>query len=315
MDPSLRPRSWWRATGSGRCGRWRRRSSGPSGARTRCRGRATSRSVPSGSRRISVPRPRQRCGPTKRSSARARTDTRHHPHPTCWRRYARAGDLERDQEARCPEAPHQREGVRGDGEVHRGAAGVGGDGDGDGAQALPLRQADQGRRDQADRHRRPLHRDQGADRELLGLGGDVDGPRAGADPPLPEPAHRADRDRGDPLPRDGGLRLRRGGTGRGERGVGEDDGAGTMSRGSLWTARGMAALAVLFLTFDAVSHIAVIQPVVDAVRPLGVPIELMPPLGILELILLALYLVPRTAILGAVLWTGYLGGAVFTNLR
>jgi len=77
----------------------------------------------------------------------------------------------------------------------------------------------------------------------------------------------------------------------------------------------MAALAVLFLTFDAVSHIAVIQPVVDAVRPLGVPIELMPPLGILELILLALYLVPRTAILGAVLWTGYLGGAVFTNLR
>jgi hypothetical protein len=40
----------------GRCGRWRRRSSGPSGSRTRCRGRATSRSVPSGSRRTSTPR-------------------------------------------------------------------------------------------------------------------------------------------------------------------------------------------------------------------------------------------------------------------
>lgn len=88
-----------------------------------------------------------------------------------------------------------------------------------------------------------------------------------------------------------------------------------MSPAARWTARVMGALAVLFLTFDAVSHVAVIQPVVDAAGPLGIPIELMRPLGILELLLLVLYLVPRTALLGAVLWTGYLGGAVFTNLR
>ena len=41
----------------------------------------------------------------------------------------------------------------------------------------------------------------------------------------------------------------------------------------------------------------------------------MRPLGILQLVLLALYLVPRTALLGAVLWTGYLGGAVATHVR
>jgi len=88
-----------------------------------------------------------------------------------------------------------------------------------------------------------------------------------------------------------------------------------VSRGWIWTGRALGALGVLFLTFDAVIHTALIQPVIDAAGPLGIPVEIMRPLGILELALIGLYLLPRTAVLGAVLWTGYLGGALFTNLR
>ena len=51
--PFAETRSWWPGSGSGRCARWTRRSSGQSDARTRCRGRASWRSVPSGSPRIS----------------------------------------------------------------------------------------------------------------------------------------------------------------------------------------------------------------------------------------------------------------------
>ena len=88
-----------------------------------------------------------------------------------------------------------------------------------------------------------------------------------------------------------------------------------MSRGQLWTARVMATLAVLFLTFDATIHTLDLQVVKDASVQLGLPEGLMVQMGILEAILIVLYLVPRTAILGAVLWTGYLGGAILTNLR
>ena len=88
-----------------------------------------------------------------------------------------------------------------------------------------------------------------------------------------------------------------------------------MSKGALWTARVCATLAVLFLGFDTTIHILNIQPVKDASVQLGLPEGLMVTLGVLEAILLLLYLVPRTAILGAILWTGYLGGAILTNLR
>jgi hypothetical protein len=76
-----------------------------------------------------------------------------------------------------------------------------------------------------------------------------------------------------------------------------------------------ATLVVLFLAFDTTIHILNIQAVKDASVQLGLPEGLMVKLGVLEAILLVLYLVPRTAILGAILWTGYLGGAILTNLR
>jgi hypothetical protein len=88
-----------------------------------------------------------------------------------------------------------------------------------------------------------------------------------------------------------------------------------VSRGALWTARVCTTLAALFLTFDTVLHLLNPEPVVTASIQLGLPEGLMFKIGILEVILLVLYLVPRTAIFGALLWTGYLGGAILTNLR
>ena len=83
----------------------------------------------------------------------------------------------------------------------------------------------------------------------------------------------------------------------------------------LWAGRIMSALPVLFLLFDGVIHIMRIPPVVEAFAKLGYSISLAIPLGIIEIACIVLYVIPRTSVLGAVLLTGYLGGAVATNLR
>jgi hypothetical protein len=77
----------------------------------------------------------------------------------------------------------------------------------------------------------------------------------------------------------------------------------------------LSALPVLFLLFDSAIKLAVIQPVADTFGQLGWPVPLAPVLGALELLCLTLYLVPRTAPLGALLLTAYLGGAVATHVR
>ncbi len=77
----------------------------------------------------------------------------------------------------------------------------------------------------------------------------------------------------------------------------------------------LSALPVLFLTFDSVIKLIRIQPVVQSFEQLGYPIHLATTIGVLELLCLALYLVPRTAALGALLLTGFLGGAISTHLR
>ena len=83
----------------------------------------------------------------------------------------------------------------------------------------------------------------------------------------------------------------------------------------LWAGRIMSGLPVLFLIFDGVIHIMKIAPVVKGFTDLGWSPSVAVPLGIIELSCLVLYLIPRTSVLGAVLLTGYLGGAVATNLR
>jgi len=91
--------------------------------------------------------------------------------------------------------------------------------------------------------------------------------------------------------------------------------AQSTSKAKLWTARILSGIAILFLLFDSTIHLMVIQPVVDSFNQLGIPIQLAVPLGIIELVCLVLYAIPRSSIFGAVLLTGYLGGAIAIQLR
>jgi hypothetical protein len=84
---------------------------------------------------------------------------------------------------------------------------------------------------------------------------------------------------------------------------------------TLWAGRILSALSVVFLLFDAAGHLVVPPAVVEAFNRLGYPLSLSSALAVLELVCLAAYAIPRTAILGAILLTGYLGGAVATHLR
>jgi hypothetical protein len=77
----------------------------------------------------------------------------------------------------------------------------------------------------------------------------------------------------------------------------------------------VTVLVATFLAFDAVIHVLNIDPVVDGSRRLGFDPDLMPYIGVLELACLTLYAVRRTAVVGAVLLTGYLGGAFCAQLR
>jgi DoxX-like family len=88
-----------------------------------------------------------------------------------------------------------------------------------------------------------------------------------------------------------------------------------VSRGKLWTGRVIAGLVALFLLVDAAMKFVQPKAVVDAFVQTGWPIAVSSTLGALLLISTILYLIPRTAILGAILLTGYLGGAVAANVR
>jgi hypothetical protein len=82
-----------------------------------------------------------------------------------------------------------------------------------------------------------------------------------------------------------------------------------------WTGRILTGIAILFLTFDAVIKLAGAKEAVDGTVQLGWQPHHLPIIGGIALVLLVLYVIPRTAPLGAVLWTGYFGGAVATQLR
>jgi len=89
----------------------------------------------------------------------------------------------------------------------------------------------------------------------------------------------------------------------------------SISSRSLWAGRIISGLAALFVLFDGVIHALRITPVVDAFAQLGYPLGVAVSLGIVELVCVALYVIPRTSVLGAILLTGYLGGAVATQVR
>ena len=87
------------------------------------------------------------------------------------------------------------------------------------------------------------------------------------------------------------------------------------SKATRWTGRTLTGIAVLFLIFDMTIKLVGAAEAVEGTVQLGWAPHHLPILGAIQAACLALYLIPRTAPLGAVLWTGYLGGAIATHVR
>ena len=89
----------------------------------------------------------------------------------------------------------------------------------------------------------------------------------------------------------------------------------SVSSKMLWVGRITSALPALFLLVDGAMKLVVPEPVLKATVELGYSETVIVPLGTVLLACTILYLIPRTAVLGAILLTGYLGGAVATHVR
>ena len=88
-----------------------------------------------------------------------------------------------------------------------------------------------------------------------------------------------------------------------------------VSKKMLWTGYIVSVLPVLMLTMSAVMKFVKPAPVVEGFAHLGWPENLALALGILEIVCTIIYVIPQTAVLGAILLTGYLGGATATHVR
>ncbi len=84
---------------------------------------------------------------------------------------------------------------------------------------------------------------------------------------------------------------------------------------TLWAGRILSLLPVAVLTMSAVMKFVQPAGFADGMTKMGVPMSIVTALGVLELACTAIYVFPRTAVLGAILLTGYLGGAVMTHVR
>jgi hypothetical protein len=87
------------------------------------------------------------------------------------------------------------------------------------------------------------------------------------------------------------------------------------SKAYVYTGYGFTTLFALFMLMDSGMKFTHGAAVIEANNQLGFPLPMLPAIGVLALILLALYLIPRTSVLGAVLFTGYFGGAIALHLR
>ena len=76
----------------------------------------------------------------------------------------------------------------------------------------------------------------------------------------------------------------------------------------------LTTLLVLFLAFDGITKVIRLPPVVEACEKAGIPSDLLMGIGLLLLTCTVIYVIPKTAILGAILLTGYLGGGVMIHL-
>ncbi len=88
-----------------------------------------------------------------------------------------------------------------------------------------------------------------------------------------------------------------------------------MSAGQRWAGRILTGVAVLFMIVDGATKVAKVPPVVEATLQMGFPESAVQAIGVLALVGTALYVVPRTSVLGAIFLTGFLGGAVAANVR
>ena len=89
----------------------------------------------------------------------------------------------------------------------------------------------------------------------------------------------------------------------------------TVSKTRLWTARVMTTIAALFLLLDSGMKLLQSPEAVAGTVALGYPAGVLLWLGIVQLVCVILYLIPRTSIVGAIMLTGYLGGAIATHVR
>ena len=85
--------------------------------------------------------------------------------------------------------------------------------------------------------------------------------------------------------------------------------------GMFWTGWVLTVVLSLFLAMGGVMNVMRSQTAVDGLAKYGYPPGVLVPLGVVVLVCVALYLIPQTAVLGAILLTGYLGGAVNTHVR
>ena len=88
-----------------------------------------------------------------------------------------------------------------------------------------------------------------------------------------------------------------------------------VSTAQVWTGRVLSGIAVAFLTFDAAVKLFRVPMAIEGTTQLGYPDSVIVPLGVLQIALLILYLIPRISPVGAAFWTAYLGGAVATHVR
>ena len=87
------------------------------------------------------------------------------------------------------------------------------------------------------------------------------------------------------------------------------------SRKVVWVGWGISALASLMLGVSAVMKLVGGAEVEQGLAHLGIPRSMLTPLSMLELACTAVYLIPATSVLGAILLTGYMGGAICTHWR
>jgi hypothetical protein len=88
-----------------------------------------------------------------------------------------------------------------------------------------------------------------------------------------------------------------------------------VSNKMLWAGRIISALVVLFLLFDSSIKLIQLAPVIEGTIRLGYPVSLVRAIGLILLVCTVLYTIPRTSMVGAIMLTGYLGGAVASQLR